>query len=64
MKYFYCAKVTKYGLFGSSSFLVNGTFMYDGESDDLIHYAEGRVIIDHKSLVLGLSIDIVSLNKI
>ena len=62
MTYFYCARVTKYGLFGSSSFLVNGTFSYDG--DDLISYAERCVNSDHKSLVLGLSIELISLNKI
>lgn len=61
--YFYCAKITKYGLFGSSSFVVNGTFSI-GTDVNVIEYAKTKVTMDHKSLVNGLSIDIISLNRI
>lgn len=61
--YFYCAKITKFGLFGSSSFMVNGTFRVDDKTNPL-EYAKVKVIMDHKSLVSGLSVDIVSLNII
>lgn len=61
--YFYCAKITKYGLFGSSSFIVNGTFSI-GTDVNVIEYAKTKVMMDHKSLVNGLSIDIISLNRI
>lgn len=41
--YFYCAKITKYGLFGSSSFVVNGTFSI-GTDVNVIEYAKAKVM--------------------
>lgn len=63
IKYFYSALVTKYWLFGSSSFTVSGSFDIDNNSD-VLEYAKQRVIMDHKSLVNGLSVEITSLNRI